>query len=115
MSSDETDPNSGSDPGSDPGSPVPQEDPSPAEGPGGVDSVPDWEAAETDPVTPDQPRSAQVDSATVPHGIDDAEELDESDGAGSHPGQPDAHKDPAEEGKETLTEPGQDADSGSTD
>ncbi len=107
MSNDETDPGSSA--------PVPQEDGSRPEGPGGVDSVPDWEAAETDPMTPDPPRSAQVDSATVPQGIDDPEDLDESDGADSHPDQPHAHKDPAEEGKETLTEPPQDADSGSTD
>jgi hypothetical protein len=92
--------------------PVPQTDPTPAEGPGGPDAVPDWEAAGPDPVTPDQPRSAQVQDKDMPDELSEPEAMDESDGAGSHPG--DEEKDPAEEGKETLTEPGDNKDQPTT-
>jgi hypothetical protein len=63
----------------------PRIDPPPPEGPGGPDSVPDWEAA-------------QVEG--VPDELEQPEDLDEADGAGSR----DA-KDPADEGHESLTEP----------
>lgn len=78
--------------------PEPRTDPPPPEGPGGPDSAPDWEAAEPDPAVPDPPLSAQVEE--VPDEIEQPEDLDEADGAGSR----DA-KDPAEEGHESLTEP----------
>jgi hypothetical protein len=84
----------------------PHTDPTPPEGPGGRDAVPDWEAAEENPVVPDQPRSAQVDEGDVPDEIEEPEEMDESDGAGSHPEDEGESNDQAEEGKETLTEPG---------
>ncbi len=76
----------------------PHIDPPPPEGPGGPDSVPDWEAAEPDPPVPDQPLSAQIED--VPDELEQPEDLDEADGAGSR----DA-KDPADEGHESLTEP----------
>jgi hypothetical protein len=84
-------------------SPEPHVDAPPPEGPGGPDSVPDWEAAEPDPAVPDQPLSAQVEG--VPDEIEQPEQMDEADGAGSR----DA-KDPADEGKESLTEPAEDDD-----
>ncbi len=76
----------------------PHIDPPPPDGPGGPDSVPDWEAAEPDPAVPDPPLSAQVEG--VPDELEQPEDLDEADGAGSR----DA-KDPADEGHESLTEP----------
>jgi hypothetical protein len=81
----------------------PHIDPPPPEGPGGPDSVPDWEAAEPDPAVPDPPLSAQVEG--VPDELEQPEDLDEADGAGSR----DA-KDPADEGHESLTEPADDAE-----
>lgn len=94
--------------------PTPHIDPDPPEGPGGPDSVPDWEAAEADSVVPDQPRSAQIDEADVPDEIGEPEEMDESDGAGSHPEEEGDSNDPAAEGKETLTEPGDEPDEQAT-
>jgi hypothetical protein len=94
--------------------PTPHTDPTPPEGPGGADSVPDWEAAEEDPVVPDQPRSAQVDEEDVPDEIEQPEEMDESDGAGSHPEEEGESNDPAPKGKETLTEPGDEPDQPTT-
>ncbi len=95
-----------------PQAPEPHTDRQRPEGPGGVDSVADWEAVEPDPQIPDPPRSAQVVAEEVPEEIEQPEEMDESDGAGSHP--EDRSKDPAEDGKETLTEPGDDPDKETT-
>lgn len=92
--------------------PEPHTDPVRPEGPGGPDAVPDWEAAEPDAQIPDPPRSAQVDATEVSDEIEKPEAMDESDGAGSHPDG--GGKDPAEEGKETLTEPGADPDQQTT-
>lgn len=60
--------------------PTPTEDAVPAEGPGGIDAVPDWEAAGPDPVTPDQPQSAQVEDSEVPDEIKQPEPADSDDG-----------------------------------
>jgi hypothetical protein len=86
--------------------PAPHTDPTPAEGPGGPDAVPDWEAAEENPVVPDQPHSAQVDDEDLPDELKEPEELDESDGAGSHPEVVGESNDPGDKGKETLTDAG---------
>lgn len=59
--------------------PQPQADPGPDEGPGGPDAV------ERDPddfplVTPDQPRSAQVDDQDMPDAIEEGESAEEDAG-----------------------------------
>lgn len=53
--------------------PTPQLDPTPDEGPGGADAI------ERDPddfplVTPDQPRSAQVEETDIPDAIEEGDE-----------------------------------------
>lgn len=69
--------------------PEPRLDAEPPEGPGGVDSVESWEGVHVEePVTPDQPRSAQVTEETVPDEIqepEDAQEEDSDDDAAAHP------------------------------
>lgn len=69
--------------------PEPRLDVEPPEGPGGVDAVDGWEGVHrTEPLTPDQPRSAQVTEEAVPDEIqepEDAQEEDSDDDAAAHP------------------------------
>ena len=59
--------------------PTPRTDPPPEDGPGGPADVVERDADDLPPVTPDQPRSAQVEDHEVPDGIEDPEELDEEE------------------------------------
>jgi hypothetical protein len=59
--------------------PEPTTDPAPDEGPGGPADVVERDRDDLPPVTPDQPRSAQVEDHHVPDGLEDPEELDEEE------------------------------------
>ncbi|MCW2817947.1 MAG: hypothetical protein JWR42_734 [Marmoricola sp.] len=59
--------------------PEPTTDPDPEEGPGGPADVVERDRDDLPLVTPDQPRSAQVEDHQVPDGLEDPEELDEGE------------------------------------
>lgn len=75
--------------------PEPTTDPAPATGPGGVDSVPDWEDAGPDAVVPDPPRAAQVDGARMPDEFDESDSA-EPDSAGAGEDSPGGTEEPAD-------------------
>ncbi|GAB3655653.1 hypothetical protein GCM10027596_08920 [Nocardioides korecus] len=59
--------------------PEPTTDPAPEDGPGGPADVVERDQDDLPLVTPDQPRSAQVEDHEVPDGLEDPEELDEGE------------------------------------
>ena len=59
--------------------PEPTTDPEPDDGPGGPADAVERDKDDLPLVTPDQPRSAQVEDHQVPDGLEDPEELDEEE------------------------------------